>query len=305
MTNVERLFVTLDRIAAALETIAERLPVPVNTEVSPESGNGTYPINGGEQSAATTQQTVNPVEMDTEIIKQYLAARNIQVRKIPGDEVITSLVENIAEFMGQKYQKIKKLLDPIKRSMNTGTYINLDLKNYGQEEVSSICHLGKSLHEIAYLTEYRYHKSPRFMLSCLPNRIPQAINFVNGKWLEIYIKLTLRKFLQQVRGLGTYSILMNPQIVLPNGDVFELDALLQADDAFYWIEAKTGDYQNYVDRYSKMGNLLGIPEEHRFLVLAEMNQEKSADLTSLFGMNVTDIEGFTGRFLGVLAKKYA
>lgn len=307
MSNVERLFSTLDRIADALEIIANQLQPQTRQ-------NGGEVISKGLENefreqeptigeTATSSESCNEVSSGEKII-EFLAANNIQVKNVMADEKISPSIENLSEFMGQRYSKIKKLLDPIKRSVNTGMFINLDLRNASQEEVSTLCHFGKALYDIAYLSEYRYLKSPRYMLSCLPNRIPQAINFVNGKWLEIYIKKIILKFVEQVPGVKSYSILANPQIVLGNGDGFELDILLQIDDKYFWIEAKTGEYQNYVDRYSKMGAMLGIPEERRYLVLAEMNPGSASQLNTLFKMQVTDIEGFSGTFLNKLAEYY-
>jgi hypothetical protein len=40
---------------------------------------------------------------------------------------------------------------------------------------------------------------------------------------------------------------MNPQVILPDGDSFELDILFMIDSDVYWFEAKTG---NYIEKLS-------------------------------------------------------
>ncbi len=53
------------------------------------------------------------------------------------------------------------------------------LKQKRQGEISSIFQLGTILYEIAYLREYRYFNSPRYILKTTPTRESVVINFFN------------------------------------------------------------------------------------------------------------------------------
>ena len=86
-----------------------------------------------------------------------------------------------------------------------------------------------------------------------------------------------------------FSYLLNPQVILPNGDDFELDLIFHVNDSYYWIEAKSGDYQQHISKYSKMSRILNLDFEHSIMVLTDISPDKSAALTSLFSMTVSSL----------------
>lgn len=49
---------------------------------------------------------------------------------------------------------------------------------------------------------------------------------------------------------------------------------------FYWVEAKTGDFQQHISKYSKMSKRIGIDYKHSIMVLTDIQPEKSSALTS-------------------------
>ena len=83
-----------------------------------------------------------------------------------------------------------------------------------------------------------------------------------------------------------FSYLINPQVILPNGNDFELDLVFCVNDNFFWIEAKSGDYQQHITKYSRIATLLGLDYEHSIMVLTDIAPNQSDALTSLFGMTV-------------------
>lgn len=112
----------------------------------------------------------------------------------------------------------------------------------------------------------------------------------SGKWLERFVLQTVQKSVIAVSAeVGKeldFSYLINPQIILPNGNDFELDVIFHVNGSFYWIEAKTGDYQQHISKYSKLSKTLGLDYNHSIMVLTDIKPEKSNALTSLFSMTV-------------------
>ena len=233
---------------------------------------------------------------DVNPIFRFLADKNIQVKTFQINEEIDDVLDNIALFMGNRYNRIKKVYNTIKSKLNTGTTFRLDLKNATQEEVSYSCQLCNSLHQIAFLSEYKYFKSPQFVINGRPNRIPTAIKFFTGQWLERFIKTEVKNSIRKLETPIKFAYLTNPQIILPNGDDFELDVLFSIDEEIFWFEAKTGDYQNYVDKYSRMAKLLQLDNKHAFMVLTEVNEQNCIALRKIFGMEVVNIEKFSETF---------
>ena len=290
----ERLINILDRIATALEKIAEKnsstLPLNTNSELQNINEN-----NNSINSEEINEQEIIPVN-DVNTIFRFLADKNIQVKTFQTDEEIDDVLDNIALFMGNRYNRVKKVYNTIKSKLNTGTGFRLDLKNATQEEVSYSCQLCNSLHQIAFLSDYKYFKSPQFVINGRPNRIPTAINFFTGQWLERFIKTEVKNSIRKLETPIKFAYLTNPQIILPNGDDFELDVLFSIDEEIFWFEAKTGDYQNYVDKYSRMAKLLQLDNKHAFMVLTEVNDQNCIALKKIFGMEVVNIEKFSETF---------
>lgn len=281
----------LERIAIALEKIAEKETV-VNSIY--DSSNGQVPEQPETTKEIENEQVVQVNDINP--IFRFLSDRNIQVKTFQTDEEIDDVLDNIALFMGNRYNRIKKVYNSIKSKLNSGTGFKLDLKNATQEEVSYSCQLCNSLHQIAFLSEYKYFKSPQFLINAKPNRIPTAINFFTGQWLERFIKTEVKNTIQKLERPIKFAYLTNPQIILPNGDDFELDVLFYIEDEIFWFEAKTGEYQNYVDKYSKMAKLLQLDSKHAFMVLTEVNEPNCVALKKVFGMEVVNIESFSGKF---------
>ena len=129
-----------------------------------------------------------------------------------------------------------------------------------------------------------------------------AINFLTGQWLERFVKSTLLKAAQSGEEALHFAYLMNPQIILPNGDDFELDILFFLEGEIYWFEAKTGQYQNYVEKYARMSRLLNLDPDHAYMVLTDIDTNTTAALTKLFNMQVLDVESFGGRVAELFAR---
>lgn len=287
----EKLINILERIAVALETIAGKETVK-NSII--DSSNEQV-LEQPEMTNEIVNEQVIQVN-DINPIFRFLADRNIQVKTFQTDEEIDDVLDNIALFMGNRYNRIKKVYNSIKSKLNSGTGFRLDLKNATQEEVNYSCQLCNSLHQIAFLSEYKYFKSPQFLINAKPNRIPTAINFFTGQWLERFIKTEVKNTIRKLERPVKFAYLTNPQIILPNGDDFELDVLFYIEDEIFWFEAKTGEYQNYVDKYSRMAKLMQLDSKHAFMVLTEVNEPNCVALKKVFGMEVVNIESFSDKF---------
>lgn len=290
----EKLINILERIATALEKIAENSTSNLKSNIISDFQN-LKETSISENTEDTNEKEEKPVN-DINQIFRFLVSRNIQIKTFQTDEEIDDVLDNIALFMGNRYNKIKKVYNIIKSKLNTGTDFRLDLKNATQEEVNYSCQLCNYLHQIAFLSEYKYFKSPKFLLTGRPNRIPTAINFFTGQWLERFIKTEVKNSIRKLEAPIKFAYLTNPQIILPNGDDFELDVLFSIDEEIFWFEAKTGDYQNYVDKYSRMSKLLQLDKNHAFMVLTEVSEQNCIALKKIFGMEVVNIEKFSDTF---------
>lgn len=251
-------------------------------------------------SEEVTTEKVYSKSDNTEI-KDFLKSKSIKVKSVPLEQEADEVLSGIALLMGNRYSLIKKFYERIKSNMNPGRSFSMNLRNEPQETVSNICQLGTRLHRMAFLEEYRYQKSPKFILSARPSRNPKALNFFSGKWLEQFIKAQVIELIQSSNSQIRYSYLLNPQIVLPNGDNFELDILFKIEEDFFWFEAKTGDYQRYIEKYSRMSSLLELGLENSFMVLTGISKNSAKDLSLLYGITIIGVEQFREHMGGSLS----
>lgn len=299
----EELLKILERIASALEKISnclykepllERMSNKEAIDISKESiTEGEVKIEGEEIKEKLQRQY---------LIIDYLSSRKVTIKHISPEDKADEILDKLSISMGNRYNLIKSFYERIKNKMNSGGTIRMDLKDKTQEEISGICQLSKNFHEIAFLEEYTYLKAPKYLLFAKPNRIPEALNFFSGKWLERFIRTQVISLIRQVNPNIKFSYISNPQVKLPNGDDFELDFLFEIEGEIYWFEVKTGDYQRYVKKYSTVSKILNLDESHSFMILTDIAVPGAKALKSLFNMNIIKIENFSEEFLKMIIR---
>lgn len=284
----------LDRIADALERIAYVLESNMcnTTKILDEGSKNETEV--GSCCEADEDEEFSIIEQDCSVIIDFLKTKLIEVKCLPEREEVNDSLTLIAFFMGSRYSYIQKVYDKIKTSLNQGKGFKLDMKNFTQLEISNSCQLCTHLSNIAFLSDYKYYKSPKYIMTATANRIPLVINFLTGHWLELYVKKVVLDALYSMNKRVEYSCIINPQIILPNGNDFEFDVMYLIEGYLYWIEAKTGNYQNYVEKYSKIATLFGENEVRPYMVLTDILGDKSIQtLSKLFNMKVCYVEDFS------------
>lgn len=284
---------SLTRIADALERIAdslERMEASNGQKYGEEDGYGDDAVLVAE--GGVTPFTSNGVDSgDTAKLQAFLVSCGITVERVSKQEPDTSL-DRIAEFMGDHYASIKDVLMHIKRNMGAGKPFRLSLKNASQKTLSDTTNLCKRLHDIALLTDRYYEPSPACVLYVTPSMMPKAQNFYSGQWLERFVKIKVILLLKR-RSLN-FSFLCNPQVTLPNGDDFELDMIFEAEGEVFWLEAKTGSYQQYIDKYKGIARILGLDRAHAYLILSDdaVTERNVESLSDSSKMTVVRVEKF-------------
>ena len=288
----EEELLVLKRIAIALEKIANHLELNDSNDLN-DLNVGSEFKQDNEDVLEKNEHTFKKEEIDVNILIDKLKENEITVKTfVDRDEENTSL-DNISNFMGTRYGDIKRVYETMKRYLNKPRGFSLDLKNASQNEITASCQLCKNLYDIAFLSDYKYDKSPKFFIHATPNRIPIAINFLTGHWLEIFIRKTIQDCLFSIPADVEFTYLINPQIILPNGDDFELDVLFLINGEIFWVEGKTGNYQHYINKYSEVANLMNLNKDHSFMVLTDVIHPNTAFILSkTFNMTIIPVEDF-------------
>lgn len=222
----------LTRIATALERIADAL----------ESSNSLL-VSGSEDEEAAIMAAVPSPMLDAllhtlkddvaapisdaptferevaDSIKEFLASRGITIRTMPPEDPADQVINSLSLYLGERYDSLKRILAVIKRNMQQGAYFQESIKNYSQQSVSDATQFCTHLHDIAFLEEYEYFRSPRYLIKAKTTTLPKAQNFFSGQWLERFVLQKVQAAVSQISREKDvnleFAYLLNPQIVLP------------------------------------------------------------------------------------------
>ena len=293
MENETQIATLLERIAIALEKIADSLTETNQSKIQPDT------IDAESRVSPEPVEAMSP-NNDITRLRNFLASRGISIKTIHPEQESDETLDKIALFIGNRFESVKRVLDSIKANMNVGRPFSLNLRNESQQTVADTTNLCTNLYNIAFLTAYRYQKSPAYQLYATPSTSPRALNFYSGQWLERFVKAQVVSLLKS-KSLE-FSYICNAQISLPNGDDFELDMLFETEGDVFWLEAKTGDYRKHIEKYSKMSRIIGLDRSHTFMILADgaVTDGLARDLSNLFGMTVVRVEKFAEHLIKVL-----
>ena len=217
----------------------------------------------------------------------WLASRNITVKNYKQQEAADAVFDQLATFLGERFDSLRRLHDQIRRHLATGSNFALNLAT--QEEIANSTQFCTWLHQYAFLSSYRYNKYSKTIYAA-PQRVGKVINFFTGGWFERFVFLKVSSLLSQ-NGLE-YVWVINPQISLPNGDDFELDLLFLVENDPLWLECKTGDYSSYIAKYADVRPTLAVPKERAILVILGISDDLTSQLTDLYDLTVANENNF-------------
>lgn len=232
----------------------------------------------------------------------WLMLQGIEIKSCKSKNKTDFIFDELATFLGERFKTLKPFHDLIRRNLDGGNGVRLDLSSSSQEEVANTTQFCHSLSKFAFLSSYKYSKSTK-KLYATPQKVGKIINFFTGEWFERFVCLQLISLLS--KHSIKYDYLMNAQIVLPNGDNFELDLMFFIQNSPLWIECKTGDYQAHVSKYSAMRSLLKVSKEYSVLIILGIPDDLASNLTELYGMTIVNENNFIShisRILGIIAQ---
>lgn len=249
-----------------------------------------------------TQENLSDVESTESsnelYLSNYFSEYGFNVSEYLKYEDIPEVLLKTAIFIGTNFEDLKPLLKILKANVSMKKGIDTSLKNYSSTAISAVCSLCSELNKLAFLEEYKYSRSPKFLLHTRSSASPEYISFITGKWLEYYIMhvtQTITNSFNIPYWLVSSLILRSEE----NGQI-EFDVVLTINSQLYWIECKTGDYQAYIKRYTTLGKNFSIPKDHSFLVLCGTDDETCKSLKQVYKLNVCSLNTFNSEFKNAL-----
>lgn len=234
-------------------------------------------------SQFTLDTTTNPQERQQVI--QWLESLDIQVNNYYQPQSTDYIYDRLTITLGDNYQYLEKLYQQIKRNLSTGGNFKLKLSDNDQQLICHNTSFCNQLYEYTFLSSYRYITATKTIVGA-PNRKGEVINFFSGQWFERFVYLKVSQLLSY-HDLD-YQYLLNPEIVTPEGNNFELDIVFLIDGEPLWIECKTGQYQNYIHKYSQFRKTLKVDKQRSFLVILGLSDRLAHGLTKMYDLVVSN-----------------
>lgn len=218
-------------------------------------------------------------------IIQWLESLNITVNNYYQPQSADYIYDRLTITLGDNYQYLEKLYQQIKRNLSTGESFKLKLSGKDQQLICQNTSFCTQLYEYTFLSSYRYIATAKTIVAA-PNRKGEVINFFSGQWFERFVYLKVSQLLSYHD--IDYQYLLNPEIVTPEGNNFELDIVFLIDGEPLWIECKTGQYQNYIHKYSQFRKTLKVDKNRSFLVILGLSDRLASGLTKMYDLVVSN-----------------
>ncbi len=218
----------------------------------------------------------------------WLSQRQVQVTTHRQPTGVDIVFDRLALFLGDRYGSLAPLLKKIKVSLQTGSRFRLSLADRTQIDITNCTQFCRMLKDDSFLAYYYYSPLDK-VIQAAPQR--SFTNFFNGDWFERFVYHKVCDLL--TANNYQYECLINPDIVLANTNKFGLDLLFLIGQEPLWLECKTGqDYTAFLERYSNHRKALGIDKERSFLVILDITESQTIDLTNLWDITVVNRDNF-------------
>lgn len=233
--------------------------------------------------------TPSPNGTQDQAVLNWLIHQGITVQNYHIPDENEEVFNKLATYLGDKYSDLSYFYIQLKRSFSKGQNLSVNLASRSKTEITYTTQFCSRMSDYAFLSSYQYDRKTK-MLYASPQKKGLVINFITGGWFERFVYLSICELLQEHRQF--YRSILNPQIILQNGEDFELDILFLVNQKPFWIECKTGDYQNHVTKYSKMRSVLSIPKACSLLVILGIREQLTQELTNLHDIYVANENNF-------------
>lgn len=246
---------------------------------------------------ATLADSINIHDTDALTLKaQYEPITHWFKRKYISVEVnaeamdTSGFFDEVAVALGDNYALLKIVSNKIKhRQLNNKDRAYIELSNFEDKDVEAIKQFCKELYDYSFVAKYFYNTQKKLITLHLQSAI-RIVQFFNGEWLEWYAFMKIVDYCHS-RQLN-FSCTRNMRIDTINGH-YEIDVFFLVNDIPLFIECKSGEYRQFIDKYCKLRKQLNISKPYFLFLVADMNDTKTKGLTAMFDITFINVHQLT------------
>lgn len=246
---------------------------------------------------ATLADSVNIHDTDAltlksqyEPITHWFKRKYISVKVNPEAMDTSGFFDEVAVVLGDNYELLKIVSNKIKhRQLNHKDRAYIELANYDNKDGEIIKNFCKELYDYSFVAKYFYNTHKKLITLHLQSA-PRIVRFFNGEWLEWYVFMKIVDYCHS-RQLS-FSCTRNMRIDTING-CYEIDVFFLINDTPLFIECKSGEYRQFIDKYCKLRKQLNISKPYFLFLIADMNDTKTKGLTAMFDITFLNVQQLT------------
>jgi predicted RNA-binding protein with RPS1 domain len=216
----------------------------------------------------------------------------VQESRQPADH--DAIWDELALEMGDNFLHLEHLLRRMRQqtSKKDNNEFVINLNNASPEQREAVKHFCNRLHsEYAFLRRYYFHKDTQIIrlavnLEAMSTHAP----FFNGYWFERYVVVRMKNLLEPRH--TPYDYLLNAHIQWPDGRQNELDVFFLIDAQPLWIECRSGQVADQIERYAAIRRQLGVPRERAVVLGLTVTDKATATMTQVHDVTVANLTTF-------------
>ena len=211
----------------------------------------------------------------------------------------TGFFDEAAVAIGNDFDLLGEICERIRFAQlkeYTSTLLHLDKKTAGDaKELESFA---RKLHDYSLLGRCIVNREEKSIRLVLQNA-PSVRRFFSGEWLEWYALMVCLRICQERK--VEFSCARNLVIELQPGERREMDVffLLNKTRPLY-IECKTGEFRQDLDKYISLRKRLNIESKYFILCIADIDMEQAKGLSAMHGMTFVNVQNLGQHFLTLI-----
>jgi hypothetical protein len=290
---IQALFKNLAQAQTELKQLKEQtnLLIAENTKLKEQTNFATNDkLNKEQQGYAFANKAFAPELINFDGVVNYLNEKKVKVEFKEKQMDISGFFDEIAVKLGDNYAILFPLLDKIRWAYRKNyDAINFDLTD-NQKTDQFIMQFCKELYEYGFIVR-QFKKRDKNQIHLELQTSTKIMNFFNGEWLEWYAFMKTASLLSSKK--ITFSSLKNFIFNFENGEKHEADVFfVLPKNKPLWIECKSGEFRQDIQKYTKICKTLNIPKENFLLLVLDESDEKMIGLSNTFDITFVSEKNF-------------
>lgn len=201
----------------------------------------------------------------------------------------TGFFDEAAVAIGSDYELLGEICERIRYAQQkefNSALIHLDKKT--PEDAKALEAFARKLHEYSLVARCFSNKEEKNLRLVLQNA-PSVRRFFSGEWLEWYALMTGVRICHERR--VDFACARNLILSYPPNEKRELDVffLINKTKPLY-IECKTGEFRQDLDKYISLKKKLNIEQKYFILCVSDLDPEQGKGLSAMHGLTFVNVQ---------------